>query len=111
MVNILVSNRFDIYCYSLQLSKEKAPGKKGEKSKNSYQSPRYFLRIKPTQHNLGSCSKIKYMTKRAKIHLKRNMMAERSILYVNGDAQNSIAMIRPVLPNFSFRLKLALSFL
>ena len=39
------------------------------------------------------------------------MMAERSVLYVNGDAQNSIAMIRPVLPNFSFRLKLALSFL
>ena len=53
MVNILVSNRFDIYCYSLQLSKEKAPGKKkGEKSKNSYQSPRYFLRNKPTQPQL-----------------------------------------------------------
>jgi len=52
MVNILVSNRFDIYCYSLQLSKEKAPGKKREKSKNSYQSPRYFLRNKPTQPQL-----------------------------------------------------------
>ena len=30
MVNILVSNRFDIYCYSLQLSKEKHQEKKRE---------------------------------------------------------------------------------
>lgn len=99
------------YTVTVSNFQRKSTRKKKEKSKNSYQSPRYFLRIKPTQHNLGSCSKIKYMTKRAKIHLKRNMMAERSVLYVNGDAQNSIAMIRPVLPNFSFRLKLALSFL
>ena len=42
MVNILVSNRFDIYCYSLQLSKEKAPGKKKREIKEQLPESEVF---------------------------------------------------------------------
>jgi hypothetical protein len=84
--HVVVSNNIGvIYSSKLPLFQPRLQGKSTRKrnknnAKNSYKSPRAKAFAKNQAHNLGSCSKIKYMITRAKIHLNRIIMAERSIL-------------------------------